>query len=106
METKTENDPSNPLTIVIEGMQFPIGALCSTPGATDAMQQAEMESFLKRHCSGDWGDCCEEDRQANDYALAHGGRVFSVYRTEGGERIWLITEADRSATTFLLPSEY
>jgi len=62
--------------------------------------------FLERHVCGDWGDLCAEDVAENEYAVAHGLRILSSYTTSAGDRIWLITEADRSATTFLLPDEY
>ena len=62
--------------------------------------------FLERHVQGDWGDLCAEDVVENEYAVAHGLQILSSYITSAGDRIWLITEADRSATTFLLPDEY
>jgi len=68
--------------------------------------------FLKRHQSGDWGDLCDEDKKANEEAISHEGepekqqRVFSAYKTSAGEKIWVITEWDRSVTTLLLPEEY
>lgn len=87
---------------------FPLGQMLATPGALEALQksgQCPLE-FLARHARCDWGDVCPEDRQANDDALSDGGRLFSVYHTKAGEKLWLITEADRSASTLLLPSEY
>ena len=60
----------------------------------------------RRHIVGDWGECCEEDKQANEDALAQGERLLSVYRTSKDEKIWVITEADRSSTCVLLPEEY
>jgi len=62
--------------------------------------------FLARHHSGDWGDLEEEDRQENARSLEHGFRLLSAYKTVAGEKLWVITEADRSVTTLLLPSEY
>ena len=61
---------------------------------------------LKRHKNGDWGDVCPEDREANESALANGGRLFSVYHTENGLKFWIITEADRNSTTVLMPEDY
>lgn len=61
---------------------------------------------MRRHAKGDWGDLDVEDLQANDAALKSGGRLVSSYRTESGTKFWIITEADRSATTVLLPEEY
>ena len=61
--------------------------------------------MLARHAAGDWGECGEEDSQTNDESLRDGGRLLSVY-THQGQRIWIITEWDRTATTILLPSDY
>lgn len=62
--------------------------------------------YLSRHAAGDWGNVCEEDRLENEFSLDKRLRVFSVYRTRCGDTLWVITEADRSATTLLLPEEY
>lgn len=87
---------------------FPVGELVSTQGALMALLRARQSplEFLQRHLRGDWGDLCAEDVAENEFALAHGLRLMSSYTTAAGERIWLITEADRPATTFLLPDEY
>jgi len=87
---------------------FPLGQIVATLGALDALekaQQAPME-FLARHVRGDWGDVCEEDAEANEQSLKDGSRILSSYRTKLGEKLWIITEADRSSTACLLPSEY
>ncbi len=87
---------------------FPLGRVVATPGAMalfKAVSTSPLE-YLIRHVLGDWGELDAEDRQANDAALVHGSRIVSSYRLSGEQRIWLITEADRSATTFLLPEEY
>jgi hypothetical protein len=62
--------------------------------------------FLRRHLRGDWGGLDAHDIAENDYSLAHGFRLLSSYRTTAGETLWIITEADRSATTLLLPEKY
>ena len=87
---------------------FDLGVVVATPGAMLAMAESAQlpDEFLTRHVAGDWGDVCAEDRQANEYALRQGTRLFSVYHTDRGERLWLITEADRSSSCILLPSEY
>ena len=87
---------------------FPLGELLATPGALAALDRAEQSFivFLIRHARNDWGEVCPEDWQLNDEALKDGSRLMSVYRTAKGERIWVITEADRSCTTLLLPDEY
>jgi hypothetical protein len=88
--------------------KFRIGKLVSTPSALEALsvaQQSPME-FVARHVRGDWGDCGDEDRQANEDALRNGDRLFSVYKTAKGVKLWVITEADRGSTCVLLPEEY
>jgi hypothetical protein len=88
--------------------KFSMGLVFATPGALAAFEEADESSlvFLMRHASGDWGDVCSEDRQANEFALENKLRLFSVYHLEDGTKIWIITEAERSVTTILLPSEY
>ena len=88
--------------------KFEMGLVYATPGALDALEKADESSlvFLMRHAAGDWGDVCEEDRNENEFALSKYLRLFSVYHLCDGTKIWIITEADRSVTTILLPSEY
>jgi hypothetical protein len=88
--------------------RFPLGHLVATPGALHALAEAghsPME-FVHRHQSGDWGEVPEEDRRENEYSVEHGFRLLSAYTLRTGVRIRIITEADRSATTLLLPEEY
>lgn len=87
---------------------FSLGQLVATPGALEALQEAGQEPavFLSRHVAGDWGDCCAEDAALNDQAIQEETRIFSVYHTLKDAKIWVITEADRSSTCILLPSEY
>lgn len=88
--------------------RFPLGQIVATPGALTAFEQAGQEpmEFLRRHITGDWGEVGAEDRQANEQAVLHGARIMSVYSLRNGTKMWVITESDRSVTTFLLPSEY
>ncbi len=86
--------------------KFPLGSLVSTPGALEFVSRDQMLDALSRHIQGDWGDMDAEDREENERSLKQGLRLFSVYRTSGGIKFWIITEADRSATTVLLPEEY
>lgn len=90
-----------------EGL-FPLGQIVATPGALDALAESEQNGyeFLSRHVTGDWGDLCPEDCEANNESLEHGWRLLSSYRTAHGAKLWVITEADRSVTTLLLPEEY
>jgi hypothetical protein len=87
---------------------FPLGKVVATPGALAALEPANQtpSEFLRRHLSGDWGALDAHDIAENEYSLAHGFRLLSSYRTTAGETIWIITEADRSVTTLLLPEEY
>ena len=87
---------------------FNPGQTVMTPGAIDAIAEAEQHpvDFISRHLRGDWGELCEEDKQVNQEALEHDLRLLSAYRTTAGSKLWIITEADRSATTILLPEEY
>lgn len=95
---------------------FPFGQLYQTSRMFDAAcEHRPFARFIRRcifrHLRGDWGDCCHEDRDRNDIALQGGDRLFSVYEIPQGlfaleSKIWIITEADRSYTTVLFPSEY
>ncbi len=88
--------------------RFPLGRLLTTPGAIEALEVTEESSMalFARHQSGDWGDLAEEDRQENEFSVRNGLRILSAYYLSDNTKIWIITEADRSATTILLPSEY
>jgi hypothetical protein len=88
--------------------KFPLGQVLATPAALREIEDAGQEPsfFLDRHIVGDWGDVDAEDQAANDWSLLHGERLLSAYKTLLGTRLWIITEADRSATTILLPEEY
>jgi hypothetical protein len=66
----------------------------------------DLVPYMRRHHCGDWGDLCEEDKQANEDALVYGDRILSHYKLTDGRRIYIITEADRSSTCILLPEEY
>jgi hypothetical protein len=87
---------------------FPLGQLVATPGALQALEAngTGCSEYLARHVTGDWGDLCEEDKQANVEAVESGMRLLSAYRLEDGTKIWIITEADRSSSCVLLPEEY
>jgi hypothetical protein len=87
--------------------QLPLGKVVATPGALKLLSDIGEDpfDFLARHATGDWGDLCGFDRRQNEIALHEGYRVFSSYPV-GGECVWVITEADRSVTTILLPEEY
>lgn len=86
----------------------PLGRVVATPGALQAFALAAENYFLclARHANGDWGDIHPDDAKANDEALRRGTRLISAYTLQGGTRVWIITEADRSSTCILLPEEY
>ena len=88
--------------------RLPLGHVVATYGALRKMLVSGIDphTLLTRHATGDWSEMDAEDRKANTDAAASGLRVFSAYRITETERIWIITEADRSVTTFLLPHEY
>jgi hypothetical protein len=99
------NDSVVPL---LPSPRLSLGRLVATPGALRVLQAASASVFslVNRHARRDWGDICESDRLQNDLAVSNGARVLSSYTLPGRERIWIITEADRSVTTVLLPDEY
>lgn len=88
--------------------RFSLGQVVATPGALAALEasnQLPLE-FLHRHVTGDWGCVCKEDAEANEEAIRSGERLLSAYMLNSGVKVWIITEADRSSSTLLLPSEY
>ncbi len=87
---------------------FPLGRLVATPGAIELLRSAGedlLPALLERHRSGDWGEAPPEDARENEFSVRYGFRIVSSYWV-AEERLWVITESDRSATTLLLPSEY
>ena len=88
---------------------FSPGRVVATPGALEALEDTGTDALdlLRRHVAGDWGEVPPEDARENERSLKHGWRVLSSYPVgDAGERVWVITEADRSSTCILLPSEY
>ncbi len=94
------NAPPNPAA------KFQLGQLVATPNALNHLTHEDILDALKRHQAGDWGELCAEDCQANDQALVEGTRLLSAYLAANGTKFWIITEADRSVTTVLLPEDY
>jgi hypothetical protein len=88
--------------------KFPPGQIVATPGALAALEEdgEEPATYLARHLAGDWGEVCEEDAKENDFSVEHGFRILSAYTLSTGVKIWVLTEANRSATTLLRPEEY
>jgi hypothetical protein len=86
--------------------KFPLGRIVITRNALETIPPDEVLRALSRHTESDWGDLCEEDRHQNELCLAQGGRLFSAYHAANRTTFWIITEADRSVTTVLLPADY
>lgn len=87
---------------------FPPGQIVATPGALRLLGETNRSplEFLARHLRGDWGDLCREDKMENELSLKQGFRLMSSYPISDSKKLWIITEADRSVTTLLLPEEY
>jgi hypothetical protein len=88
-------------------IRFELGRVVATPEALSALEKAEQlpAEFLDRHVNGDWGEVPEEDKQENEVSVEEGYRILSAYTTRAGDRIWILTEADRSATIELIASK-
>lgn len=86
--------------------KFQLGQLVATANAMARLTQEDMLRAMNRHVIGDWGELDEADGLENERSLLHGWRLLSAYSASNGTRFWIITEADRSATTVLLPEDY
>jgi hypothetical protein len=82
-----------------------LGRIVVTPNALESLTQVDILTGIQRHQAGDWGNLTDDNRAANDRALAEGGRILSAYQATNGTRFWIITESDRSTTTILLPED-
>ena len=92
----------------MSGIKFEPGQIVATPGALEAFRASGDDplAYLVRHIAGEWGDVDEHDSKENELSLEHGWRILSAYTLSDGAKIWIITEADKSSTCILLPSEY
>lgn len=101
-------DPGSLAAQVLRQPKISPGQVVATPAALAALEEHNCSSMdlLARHLSGDWGSVPVEDASLNDSALQSGGRLLSSYSLGPDTKIWVISEADRSATTLLMPSEY
>jgi len=93
-------------TAMLEIRKFELGRVVITSAALATLPTEDVESAVRKHANGDWGEIEDEDQEANEHALLAGLRLFSAYRTECGIRFYIITEWDRSVTTVLLPEDY
>jgi hypothetical protein len=102
-----ESHKAAPL-VVVSLPRFPLGQLFQTPGAMEALAEAgqSFSEFLTRHARLEQGELCDDDQRENELSAREGFRIFSAFKTAKGVKVWVITEADRSCTTILLPSEY
>ena len=114
--------PTTPTIIYSNNARFPLGQIVATPGALELLQETGFSAaaLISRHVHGDWGDLCEEDRTENEFSVTRRLRILSCYRLVDAARLaatptdkrsslptlWIITEADRSVTTLLRPSDY
>lgn len=94
------------MSVTVMNHRFNPSRLMITRNAKETLPRLDINVAVNRHLAGDWGDVCEADKGVNEDALKNGGRLLSVYHTQGGVKFWIITEADYSATTVLLPSDY
>jgi len=94
--------------MVMEIKSFKLGKIVATPNALEVLERngRGAKEFLDRHSNKDWGDICAEDAALNDDAVIHYMRIMSAYKINKREKIWIITEWDRSVTTILLPEDY
>ena len=102
MRPNTNTNPQPRVT------RFALGQTYVTPGAEEALMIAGQTGieFLRRHMCADWSELSDDDAQENELSLREGFRVLSAYRTSAGQKLWIITEAERSSTTILLSDEY
>jgi len=105
--TSPEHAPTTCRTLQTPPPRFRLGQIVATRGVLKHLEHhgIQADPYLRRHARGDWGDVAPEDALANERAVEHGARILSSYEV-AGERVWLITEADRSVTTLLFPPEY
>ena len=99
-----ESSPPSPPRRIL----FPLGQIVATPGALELLSRHSLSpmTFIERHVTGDWGCLDPEDVLENQRAVKCGNRILSAYEITGKDRLWCITEWDRSVTTLLMPSEY
>ena len=93
------------ILIALTTAKFPLGQIVMTANASGQLPAEDIQNALTRHAAGDWAEVCEEDREENELSLKEGFRLLSVYRS-GETKFWIITEADRSITTVLMPEDY
>jgi hypothetical protein len=100
--------PTTDVNSTPSAVRFPLGRLFLTQGAIEALEEASQspQDFISRHVRLEQGELCNDDHRENIYSVDKQLRIFSAFKTANGVKLWVITEADRSATTILMPSEY
>lgn len=108
MSATNLNTAASANSTALSAVRFQLGSLFITPGASDALAEAKQspQEFLSRHARLEQGELCDADHRENLFSVDKHLRIFSAFKTKKGEKIWIITEADRSSTTILMPSEY
>jgi hypothetical protein len=94
------------MSAIITAARFRLGRIVTTANALETLTQEDILIGIQRHQDGDWGELEPEDKAANEMALIEGTRLLSAYRSANGRKFWIITEADRSVSTVLLPEDY
>lgn len=94
------------MPFTINAGKFPLGRIVMTTGAYDALTPLDIKRGLFHHSHGEWGDLPQHDKEANDAAVEDGGPILSAYVTDSGTRFCIITEANRTVTTVLLPDDF
>ncbi len=99
---------TEPQVVQNRAQLFALGQIVATPGALEALQASHQSpaEFLARHARGEWGELSADDIAENEFSLKNGFRLLSSYATATGQKLWVITEADRALTTVLLKDEY
>jgi hypothetical protein len=98
----------NPMQQTERKPLFDLGQLVATPGALAALEKSGQSpmDFISRHVTGDWGEIPEEDKKENQFSVEKGFRILSSYKTNAGDKVWVIIEGSRCHSTILLPDEY
>jgi hypothetical protein len=105
-EDQSDRSKTAMLTRAPRSVKFELGQTVITPHALKKLHPEDTFAGLSRHACGDWGDVDLADWKENEFSLPRRLRLFSVYHDRNGTKFWVITEADRSATTILLPEDY
>jgi len=94
-----------PITVIATKARFSLGQVVMMTGVRDSFKPEHIAEAIQRHSGGDWGEVHKADARENELSLRQGFRLLSAY-TFNESKMWVITEADRSSTTLLLPDEY